>query len=164
MKFAKVMFSQGSVCPSVAGYLPHCMLGYTPLDQRQTHPRSRPPWEQTPQSRHSSRSRHLQELTPSQEQTPPQEQTPHRAVHAGRYEIWATSRQYASYWNAYYVLTKMYDKQKWTCIKNQDSKKLNWGRVSSFRRTKANLLLFEVLITKMAMLTLCVHCGPLNTK
>ena len=38
-KFAKVMFSQVSVCPrGVEGLLPHCMLGYTPpgpeADQR----------------------------------------------------------------------------------------------------------------------------------
>ena len=29
-KFAKVMFSQVSVCPRGMGGLPHCMLGYTP--------------------------------------------------------------------------------------------------------------------------------------
>ena len=39
MKFAKVMFSQVSVCPQ-RECLPHCMLGYTPVQT--------PPPEQTP--------------------------------------------------------------------------------------------------------------------
>ena len=43
-KFAKVMFSQVSVCPQ-GGDLPHCMLGYTPrqIPPRQTLPGQTPP-------------------------------------------------------------------------------------------------------------------------
>ena len=56
-KFAKVMFSQVSVCPQ--GGLTHCMLGYThprtrgrhPRDQRQTPP-GQTPTQQTPPGRH----------------------------------------------------------------------------------------------------------------
>ena len=59
-KFAKVMFSQVSVCPQSGGggCLPHCRLGYAL------------PWEQTtPRSRHP-RSRH-----PPSSRQPPQQQT-----------------------------------------------------------------------------------------
>ena len=42
-KFAKVMFSQLSVCPQGWGCLPHCMLGYPP-----TLPQADTPWADTP--------------------------------------------------------------------------------------------------------------------
>ena len=46
--WAKVIFSQASVCPQGGGEgcLPQCMLGYTPRDQ--TPPRADPTREQTP--------------------------------------------------------------------------------------------------------------------
>ena len=44
-KFAKVMFSQVSVCPQGGGCLPHCMLGYR---------QPPPPWADTHPGRHPS--------------------------------------------------------------------------------------------------------------
>ena len=43
------MFSQVSVCPQEERRcLPHCMLEYTPWDQRQTSPQADTPWANTP--------------------------------------------------------------------------------------------------------------------
>ena len=65
------------------GYLPQCMLGYTPPEQ--TPPQEQtPPWEQTPPGADTA--------TP-QEQTPPQE--------ADSSIRWMSGR-YASYWNAFF--------------------------------------------------------------
>ena len=76
----KVIFSEVCVKNSVhGGCLPHCMLGYTP-NQRQTPPRA-------------------DTLPPTD-----QRQTPHSGADTPCslcYEIWPTSRQYTSYWNAY---------------------------------------------------------------
>ena len=81
-KFAKVMFSQVSVCPQ-GGCLPHCMLGYPPGPEADTplgrHPPGRHPRVDTPQA-----------------DTPQADTLP--AVHAG---IRSTSRRYASHWNAF---------------------------------------------------------------
>ena len=77
-KFAKVMFSQVSVCPQ-GGCLPHCMLGYPPGPEADTplgrHPPGRHPPGRHPPGRH-----------------------PPCTVHAG---IRSTSRRYASHWNAF---------------------------------------------------------------
>ena len=76
-KFAKVMFLHVSVSHSVhRGSLAHCMLGYTP-QTRGRHP--------LPRTRHAPRA------------DIPQDQAPPRSA---CWEIWATSRRYASYWNA----------------------------------------------------------------
>ena len=47
-KFAKVMFSQVSVCPQGEGCLPHCMLGYTPWADTPLARHRHPPWADTP--------------------------------------------------------------------------------------------------------------------
>ena len=93
--WGKVIFSVACVKNSVqgGGGLPQCMLGYHPPQSRppgsrhppppgadnpprsRHPPGSRPPWEQTPQSRHPTRL----------EQTPPRSGHPLCAVHAGRY-------------------------------------------------------------------------------
>ena len=65
--------------------LPQCMLGYTP-------PGADTPWSRYPQSRH-----------PLGADTHPGADTP---LHSACWEIRATSRWYASYWNAYlFILT-----------------------------------------------------------
>ena len=67
-----------------SGGLPHCMLGYTPWDQRQAPPqdqRQASPGVDTPRSRHP----------------PPGADTPRRSA---CWEIGATSGRYAPNWNA----------------------------------------------------------------
>ena len=72
-KFAKIMFSQVSVC-SGGGCLPHCMLGYTPPGQ--VHPPEQTPGRYTPRQVHHP---------PRQVHPPP---TPPRQVHPlGRYPL-----------------------------------------------------------------------------
>ena len=56
-KFAKVMFSQVSICPQGEECLPHCMLGYTSPRTRGRHP---------PGTRHPPQSRHPPADTPGQ--------------------------------------------------------------------------------------------------
>ena len=87
-KFAKVMFSQVSVCPRGRGCLPHCMLGYIPQDQRQT-----PPQEPEADTPPGTRGRHPPAGPPGRH---PPVQT-HPSVHAGTR---STSGRYASHWNA----------------------------------------------------------------
>ena len=91
--WAKVIFSQVSVCPQGGG-LPQCMLGYNP-------PGSRPPQDQTPPN---------QTPPPPWDQTPPPPRTrppqtrhtpwsrPPREADAS---IRSMSGRYASYWNAF---------------------------------------------------------------
>ena len=98
-KFAKVMFSQVSVCPQEGGCLPHCMLGYTPSgpeadaplgpgpppgpdppQSRHPPPGADTPWDQTPPSRHP----------PGPD--PPGTRQPPPPVHAGRYGQQAVGR------------------------------------------------------------------------
>ena len=84
-KFAKVMFSQVSVCPQGQGCLPHCML---------------PPEQNPPRSRHHlPESRH-----PLGADTP---WSRHLPLHSACWEIRATSGRYASYWNAYFFKKKL---------------------------------------------------------
>ena len=84
-KFAKVMFSQVSVCPQGGVYPITCWDTHTPgpkadTPQADTPPGQTPPWADTTPGRHHPRH------------TPPWADNP-CIVHAG---IWSTSGQYAS--------------------------------------------------------------------
>ena len=91
--WAKVILSQACVKNSVhrgGGCLPQCMLGYTP--------RSRPPQEQTPRTRH----------------TPPGADTPPAGADSA---IPSTSGRYASYWNAFlYLLFYFFSYLSQVCV------------------------------------------------
>ena len=77
-----------SVCLSMGGCLPQCMLGYPP------------PQEQTPLDQAHPLTRHT-----LQEQTPPRSRSPHPGADTPPREadcsIRLTSGRYASYWNAF---------------------------------------------------------------
>ena len=112
---------------SQGGFLPQCMLRYTPPAQEQTPPGSRPPRADTPQSRRPPGSRHPPgSSTPPPEQTllrgsrhtpgadtplrsrHPPEQTPPRADTPPKrracWEIRSMRGRYASYWNAIWCI------------------------------------------------------------
>ena len=87
------------------GCLPHCILGYTPLDRHllgQTHP----PWADTclgrhlpnrrPLDRHPLDRHPLGQTPPGQ--TPPVQTPPSCTVHA---RMRSTSGRYASHWNVF---------------------------------------------------------------
>ena len=85
-KFAKVMFSQVSVCPRGGAYSIACWDTHPqPRDQRQTPPWADTPWAETPWV-NTPLDRH------------PHRQRPPCSVHAG---IRSTSGRYASHWNAF---------------------------------------------------------------
>ena len=109
--WAKVIFSQASVCPRGEGCLPQCMLGYTPPGPGRPPPEQTPP-EQTPQASHKSRDPPRPGTPPDQapllppEQTPPLEQTPPPPPEAD-FSIRSTSGRYASYWNAFLLSRRL---------------------------------------------------------
>ena len=105
--WAKVIFSQACVCPRGGVCLSACWD--TPPKSRSRHPpgaetpRSRPPEQTPPQSRHPPEVNTPGADTPT---TPPREQTPPRAIHLpprpkADSSIRSTSGRYASYWNAF---------------------------------------------------------------
>ena len=84
-----------SVCLSMGGCLPQCMLGYPPPWTRQTRR------EQTPQEQRPPRTRHYPPQTrhpPPPEQRPPDQADPPQEADCS---IRLTSGRYASYWNAF---------------------------------------------------------------
>ena len=119
MKFAKVMFSQVSVCPQGGGCLPHCMLGYTP-------------------SRHLPLSRHSPGQTPPSKQTPlgqtPPGQTP--PLHSAD-EIRSTSGWYASHWNAFLFIVVTSSQFFVRIIPRRQANR------DVYNRTKLSLLLYR---------------------
>ena len=107
------MFLHLSVSHSVhkgGGCLPQCMMGYTSPKEADTPLGGRnPPWEQTPPgSRHPlPRKQTLPEADTPRKHTPSEADTLSEAATplcCACWEIWATSGQYASYWNAYLFL------------------------------------------------------------
>ena len=120
---------RGGVCP-IACWDTHTAGSRHPPEQtpwEKTSPRSKhspgadtplsrhPPGEDTPkeqttpQSRHHPRSKHPPEQKPPGADNPPRADTPHEPTppweqtppNSACWQIWATSRRYASYWNAY---------------------------------------------------------------
>ena len=99
---AATKLGQGNIFTSVCqefcpqgGCLPHCMLGYNPLDQAAT-----PQTRQTPPPRPGTHPPDQADTTPPPDQaaTPPdQANTPRKADS----RIRSTSGRYASYWNAF---------------------------------------------------------------
>ena len=99
--WSKVIFSVACVRNSVhRGDLPHGMLGYILPKTRGRPPMSRHP----PRGRHPPRADTLQEQTPPRSRHTPPGADPRRSrhpLHSTCWEIWPTSRHYASYWIAY---------------------------------------------------------------
>ena len=106
-KFAKVMFSQVSVCPQWGEYLGRYppWVGtppgrYTPWAGT-TPPDRYTPWADSPPGRYTPGTDTPPAGTPRGRYTTPQTGTPPPTVHAG---IRSTSGRYASHWNAFVFL------------------------------------------------------------